>query len=162
MLWIFLNPETKDFTEEARIWNKYEFALLYRFSGKRGGYDWGSAPNPARELSSLDPSLRYRCAIAERGNSYLAAQKEILQCACALLAKRLKTAAKRRKGAGNEVPCRGLGQRPNRNPRVVHTFVDNFVGCFGNFQEFSTAQNPVDNSVFGTYPSCQPTYDSFC
>ena len=76
----------------------------------------GAAPNPARELSSLDPSLRYRCAIADRGNSYLAAQKEILQCACALLAKRLKTAAKRRKGAGNEVPCRGLGQRPNRSP----------------------------------------------
>ena len=75
----------------------------------------GAAPNPARELSSLDPSLRYRCAIAERGNSYLAAQKEILQCACALLAKRLKTAAKRRKGAGNEVPCRGLGRSPKRN-----------------------------------------------
>ena len=111
-----MNPETKDFIKEARIWNKYEFVLLYRFSGKREGYAWGFAPNPARELSSLDPSLRYRCAIAERGNSYLAAQKEILQCACALLAKRLKTAAKRRKGAGNEVPCRGLGQCPNRNP----------------------------------------------
>ena len=53
-------------------------------------------------------------------------------------------------------------QRPNRSPRVVHTFVDNFVGYFGDFQEFSTAQNPVDNSVFGTYPSCQPTYDFFC
>ena len=28
----------------------------------------------------------------------------------------LKTAAKRRKGAGNEVPCWGLGQSPNRPP----------------------------------------------
>ena len=33
----FLSPETEDFIKEARIWNKYEFTLLYRFSGKRGG-----------------------------------------------------------------------------------------------------------------------------
>ena len=71
-----------------------------RRDGGYGGLRRGAAPNPARELSSLDPSLRYRCAIAGRGNSYLAAQKEILQCACALLAKRLKTAAKRRRGLG--------------------------------------------------------------
>ncbi len=31
----------------------------------------------------------------------------------------LKTAAKRRKGAGNEVPCWGLGQSPNRIPSVL-------------------------------------------
>ena len=30
--------------------------------------------------------------------------------------KPLETAAKRRKGAGNEVPCWGLGQSPKRNP----------------------------------------------
>ena len=28
--------------------------------------------------------------------------------------KSIQTAAKRRKGAGNKVPCRGLGQSPNR------------------------------------------------
>ena len=33
--------------------------------------------------------------------------------------KPLETAAKRRKGAGNEVPCWGLGQSPKRNPFVT-------------------------------------------
>ena len=48
VLWIFLNPETKDFIKEARIWNKYEFVLLYRFSGKRGGIRLGRRPKPCK------------------------------------------------------------------------------------------------------------------
>ena len=41
-------------------------AVRQRKKGKSrgGGNGWGFAPNPTRELSSLDPPLRYRFAIA--------------------------------------------------------------------------------------------------
>ena len=60
----------------------------------RGGYDWGSAPNPARELSSLDPSLRYRQILPEEWQTRVTVERAELGSAidrASLIAREGKT-----------------------------------------------------------------------
>ena len=70
----------------------------------------GSTPNPARELSSLDPSLRYRCAIAGEG----------ILCVAALnrrgFFRGIFKPPRSGEGVWGLVPRRGMGWQPHGNP----------------------------------------------